>query len=229
MTLTSLVYARTSINRGGDQCPCFEDNFTCDNWTSTGCLFGPCGGVMKWEAISSNTGKSFFDLSGDIPGCTLSDTAWTLRFSMNVTTVTQSGTTFQRGYLGIKSNTCCSASTTDFLGLAGCIRSSANCWDAIGADGVSLNTAHCAGSVFCRNPQVEQLYVGMTRSCTTLTVSLYSDACFSCLLEAQTECAPAGITGLRYLWFSGRSDGTDCSGSIKADIDCLKLWCGIVL
>jgi len=163
-----------------------------------------------------------FDLqdSTALNGSNVSDTAWVLRFRLNIT-----------GYSSDKSSGSALA-----IGISS--RSDLGSEDAIGFEigvGTSdsfyrLNTVNggtwagaTADAVFSATPKVENLYVEVTRlSAEQAKVSLYTDAAYSVLLEKHTVTIPAGIASLRYL--TVKSDTQTQTNTLAGAVSDFELW-----
>jgi len=184
--------------------------------------------VIDFEVSGSGNVDSYatFDLqdSTALNGSSASDTAWVLRFKLDITTYTLGHASSSALVIGISNQgTTNGSASQNGIGLEVGI--------GVGNDTLyRLQTANggvwargSAEATFTETPAVETTYVEVKRtSATNVTVSLYSDSAYSTLLEAETITNVSGTTGLRYL--SVKSDTQAEASKLIGTISEFELW-----
>ena len=183
--------------------------------------------VIDFVVSGSGNTDSYatFDLqdSTALNGSSASDTAWILRFKLDITTYTLNHNSSSALVIGI-SNQGTSNGSASQNGIGFEVGVGNN--DTLYRLQTSNSAAWARGSadaVFSETPAVETTYVEVKRtSATDVTVSMYSDSAYSTLLEAETITNVSGTTGLRYL--SVKSDTQSEDNLLAGTVSEFELW-----
>ena len=183
--------------------------------------------VIDFVVSGSGNTDSYatFDLqdSTALNGSSASDTAWILRFKLDITTYTLNHNSSSALVIGI-SNQWTSYWSASQNGIGFEVGVGNN--DTLYRLQTSNSAAWARGSadaVFAETPAVETTYVEVKRtSATDVTVSMYSDSAYSTLLEAETITNVSGTTGLRYL--SVKSDTQSEDNLLAGTVSEFELW-----
>jgi len=183
--------------------------------------------VIDFVVSGSGNTDSYatFDLqdSTALNGSSASDTAWVLRFKLDITTYTLNHGSSSALVIGI-SNQGTSNGSASQNGIGFEVGVGNN--DTLYRLQTSNSAAWARGSadaVFAETPAVETTYVEVKRtSATNVTVSMYSDSAYSTLLEAETITNVSGTTGLRYL--SVKSDTQSEDNLLAGTVSEFELW-----
>ena len=214
----------------------FVANFTSTTgWTSTD------GGKVRIENeqdflfIRSTVDNSNDSIANQILGGTVSDTAWVLRGSLNITDFISDNASQKVIFIGMwdTSQALGVGSNQDAIYLAiACDNSLGNntglAWIANVNNQVANNKAHDADFTYdVFNPMVEgRFFFELKRtSSTAVEATIYGDKGFTDVLQTIRATIPAGVTGLEYFKISNRIDVA--TGEIGATIDELEFWDGV--
>jgi len=210
--------------------PDFEDSFVNDNWTDigTGIAVNTGTQVIDWDAEpnQANNGTSF-----DLGAGNVSDTAWVLRYKMTVNNHSQGAQadaiTIEVGLSDKDETASHSGTTQDFIGMRSLINSLNDEYNIVDTDD-QLISATGADVAFTRTPIVETVYVEIKRtSATSYTISQFSDATYTTLLESQTGTCVATTQNLRYIRVLNKDDGAGTTDSVfDGTIDDVQFWNG---
>jgi len=187
--------------------------------------------VIDFEVSGSGNVDSYatFDLrhTNALNGSDASDTAWVLRFKLDITTYTLGNASSSALVIGISNQgTTNGSASQNGIGLEVGI--------GVGNDTLyRLQTANggvwargSAEATFTETPAVETTYVEVKRtSATNVTVSLYSDSAYSTLQEAESITNVSGTTSLRYL--SVKSDTQAEANKLIGTVSEFELWNGV--
>ncbi len=216
--------------------PCFTDNFGgADNWCDTGTnvAVNICTNVLDFcvPCCAGSDDATSYDLAPDICGCTISDSAWTLRFKQSITTYSDNTDgTSQELWFGI-SDMCHATAidgTQDGIGML--------ISNNVGEDNFGLSDSDAAAlrtidTVIGSKPaSCDVFFWQISRTSTTAYfIKQYSDSAYMCLVTSQTGTTVSTNSGLRYVkGVSFVSDGT-ANGTILGTIDDVEFWCGDVI
>jgi len=165
----------------------------------------------------------------DYFGAISSDSLWTLRFKLVLTTVTQGDTSNLIMVIGMGSATAIGAE--DFIGIKFNINNTNKqilLEDDDAIDPVSLSTGD---SVFTHALAVETLYVQIKRTSTTAyTVQLFSDAEYSTSVEGPKSAVALASTvqNLRYFQIQTRSSNASATSDIIGSVTDIEFYDGTV-
>ena len=201
----------------------FEDDFSgADNWTDSGSTpsVNTSTDVIDFEAATASNIKAqtTYDLTST------SDTKWTLRCKLNVTTFTQPTTEYHRFFIGLSSSTSNLNTSEDAIGLKYELgESSLDRLVAIDTNGSAIRAT--TGTNFTHTSAVETLYVEIIRqSATTFDVNLRTGSHSGTLVEAKTGVGcSSSTTGLRYIKIGSYSDNGG-NGELSGTIDDVKFY-----
>lgn len=205
-----------------------EDDLSSDNFVDQdSASIGVSGGVLNFDMERDDTNDaSSLDLR-----FTLDNEKFVLRYKLATTTFTQgnSGSTL-RYTIGLSDQP---SSTTDqgshdFIGLQTKVTNTLKQYHIVDANDATLSTA--VDATFAKVIAVETLYIEMKRtSAISYTVSIFSDADYSTLVEAEVGTIIDGeTTGLRYFWIGNLkliSGGQN--HSLIGTIDDIKIYNGV--
>jgi len=204
LTLTSLAYARTSINRGGGCCPVWDE---CAVLCTT-CWLEQNASIMfvdecncKVDICIRRTCNSHA-ISWQIQCGIMSDTSSIMEFDLCIDTVTSSSTNNSVSMFGAFSES--SASNDDNLQDGLHFRGTLRCGHATNlqinsADPTNQAPVSIAASAFVTDLQVVHWWARIQRlTSTTSTIGLYSDAAYMCLVEEECDTISACLGGLDF-------------------------------
>lgn len=173
------------------------------------------------------TANAFVDGDGD--GVVYYDVTnlgntFTVDFKLNISswTLYTSGASAPNQYYQV-SSTSGSNGSGDHLGLK--VSTVADKFEISYGDGSTVN-GQSVSSVFTSKPsELGTYYVRMLRpNDLTFTVSLYSDATRTTLIESKTVVITSSYTGFRYFGAYGPNENTSGNGSIYSTLDDIKIY-----
>lgn len=162
-------------------------------WTTTdsGALnVDTVGGTIDFNTDTTNV-VLYYDLTS------ISDSGCNIRFKYTCANFSATVANIQYFLICLSDNTSNIVTSNDSIGFGVRVDSAGSLYQAVYGDGGTprANTQNFAESV-----GAETFYIEIKRTSTTsFTVSLYSDAAYTTLVEAETVTIPATITGLRYI------------------------------
>lgn len=203
----------------------FQDDFSgLDNWTDYGVLFGVNTGtdVLDWDDPTNSIQSGSYR---DLIGTTVSDTNWTLKFKINITTQTFYTLNDAILHVGLFSTSSGMQTAQDGLFLQ--FYASSNAFTSEiqfrHADGVAPKPGTFDVS-FTHKCTIETLFVKLKRtSATTWEASLFSDSAYTNLIERRITTCPSTITGLRYLQVASSGD-PDATARLAGTIDDVEFY-----
>ena len=209
----------------------FKDDFvTNTNWNTSDVTNGfidLTNQNLFHNAITDGTNTSVIhDL-----GIALSDTAWVIRFKLNID-LTIGSSIFDRGWhMGVwgldETNDC--ASVDDFLGFVANVDNTAQLYTNGLADDVNVRD-NVTGTNFTHVVQNETIYVEMIReSATSFRTNLFSDANYTVLIETQVDTISANINGLQFVGIKNRNFTNSADHILETRIDDIQVWDGITV
>ena len=167
-----------------------------------------------------------YDLQQLSGGASASDTAWVLRFRLDIATYVAADASSSALVIGISNQaTSSGAASQNGIGFEVGVGTSDQLYRLQTANG----TAWARGSaeaVFVKTPAVETIFIEVVRSSATdVTVSIFSSDLYTpaVLLEAQTINTVVGTTGLRYV--SVKSDvQTTANNRLIGTVTEIEFW-----
>jgi len=184
--------------------PTFEDNFISDNWTDTGTGYGVNTTTQQIEVLSplDNTdNRTEFDLVTPA-----SDTKWTLRFRVNISSLTRGTGT---AILAVLDSSTSPQGTADHDAIGGAF----DLFTGLEGYGTMKNDGGVLPIQATPASQISQVfststvyYVEIKRlSATEISTEVFTDATFTTSLNGRsTETIASTITGLRHINFYER-------------------------
>jgi len=200
-----------------------------------------------WTATGSNvtidTSASYRVMDFNIPNSTnavdaisydltsTSDSAWVLRFKLNMNNYNQNSTGHAKKMcIGLSS----ASHSTDISSSQDAIGILFGSWDngthkIRSRDSNDGSWMDGSGTDFTESfTDDEVYYVEIKRTSTTAyTVSLYSDSSYSTLIEAESETIDSTISGLRYLKVGIDTTANAPDGTFAGQIDDMKFYNGV--
>jgi len=167
-----------------------------------------------------------YDLQQLSAGVSASDTAWVLRFRLDIATYTATDGSSSALVIGISNQaTSSGAASQNGIGFEVGVGSSDQLYRLQTANGTAWARGP-AEAVFVKTPAVETIFIEVVRSSATdVTVSIFSSDLYTpgVLLEAQTINTVAGTTGLRYV--SVKSDiQTTANNRLTGTVTEIEFW-----
>lgn len=208
-----------------NNCPTWSDDFSANNWTSTDSKFAidiAADNEMDFDAVLDNTNDA---IGIDPLGTNVSDSQWILRFKLEVTGFDASGASNQRMAVRIDSHdqsTGSSSAVHDAIGIRLDCKAGGNSIQAFYSDNANVEVG-TQTATFDQLIVVGTFWVEIERcSQTSATVSLYSDATYTSLIEAETLNPTSDVNTMRYIVVSNR-DNRSSSADIQGHIDDIEL------
>jgi hypothetical protein len=183
--------------------------------------------VIDFVVSGSGNTDSYatFDLrhTNALNGSDASDTAWVLRFKLDITTYTLGHNSSSALVIGVSNGgTSNGSASQNGIGFEVGVGNNDTVYRLQTANGASWARG-TPDATFAETPAVETTYVEVKRtSATNVTVSMYSDSAYSTLLEAETITNVSGTTGLRYL--SVKSDTQSENNLLSGTVSEFELW-----
>lgn len=155
-----------------------------------------------------------------------SDTVWTLRFKLVITTVTQGNSTSLTALIGMGSAS--AIGSEDFIGIRFRVDSTNKTINLMDTDAADP-TSGVIDTALVHNIAVETLYVQIKRTTSTAyTVQLFSDAEYSTSVEGPTSAVAlvSTVQNLRYLQIQTRSGGAGATSALIGYITDIEFYDG---
>src|SRR3990170_4799325 len=212
------VFRKSDLIEGGD---IFSFDFSsATGWTTTNSSalnVDTGGGTIDFDTDFGFTEVLYYDLGiGSI-----SDTEWEFRFKLDIDVFTASSPNIQALSILL------SDSTSNYLGVSDSFGINIRC-DSISSKIQAMYANNGSWNVnvqdFATAPVAGIFYVKIKRtSATTATISLYSDALYTTLIESEVVSIPSTLIGLRYIKLLSLSEVGGSANEINGTIDDMSL------
>jgi len=212
------VFRKSDLIEGGD---IFSFDFSsATGWTTTNSSalnVDTGGGTIDFDTDFGFTEVLYYDLGiGSV-----SDTEWEFRFKLDIDVFTASSPNIQALSILL------SDSTSNYLGVSDSFGINIRC-DSISSKIQAMYANNGSWNVnvqdFATAPVAGIFYVKIKRtSATTATISLYSDALYTTLIESEVVSIPSTLIGLRYIKLLSLSEVGGSANEINGTIDDMSL------
>jgi len=221
--LTDWLLRKPITISGAEKTPTLNEDFSSDSWAETGTKNQVSGGNLIWDG----------DRDGTVHGCTydltsVSDTAWTLRFKLQVNNVANPSSGVHSLSIGIgdQLHSVGGGSNHDAIDMT--LRRELGGASEIqfrGRNGVDLFSTE--GTVLSHTLAAETLYIEIKReSVDRARITLFADSEYTEVIETLLDSTnvSSSITSLRYIHVKGYDLSSSSGGSLDGIIDDLKFW-----